>query len=605
MKKSDLFSACPALKDALAREPALEKTIEELIRRRLAGAIEKYLADASAGAVANFLRQVSFLDLDRVERHRQAPGRCPVEPLRPGQVKPVPLVTIEQQSTRRDADESRGLASLGRGEWASVAFAGGSGTRFFSRLHELEQALPLPNEVLRSRAFDPQEPKGVFPISPVGGLSFFEIILADALRAGVKTGRLPLVLLLTSRTTHDRTIAFLENHTAGGFPHDGWIAFEQAQVPRLDEDGDLIVADDSGRLCTTGDGHGGVYRALVNQRRDGHSLLDYLEQEGISQLVMHNVDNPAARPFCPARLGFHLDQKSLFTLSAVRKLDPQEKVGVLMELVESGRVEVVEYNVVDPEVAMATNPATGRLLHEAGNTNTNLVSLDAVRSDLEPTLYTGKQISARTGPVKSSSLEILNQHITRLLDPRRVFALEVNRGDFFIPTKNVTGPDSVETSTQMLSEAARRILSEAGARVSEDALLDLHPACGRTRAELERLGAGPGWCIGERARLFLCASSRGESDEALSDGKLTLEPESSLVVYASRPYGKIVMQGERRLVIDEKMKSRLRIGRDVTLKRGVRLLARIGPGATLRIPAGTSISRDLVVEVESGQEVQI
>ncbi len=585
----EILQACPALGQVLASEPALKSVLEDLEKHSLHGVFPKYLSDAEPQAVLTFLQEAARLNFSRIELHQEAVRRGERPALSLTDVSPVPLVTLEEQRERLAEDQAAGRGSLADGLWASVAFAGGSGTRFFSRLDDLENALPEPNEILRRQSFDPKEPKGNFPISPVGGLSFYENIIAEALEAGVLCGRAPWVLFLTGPDTHDSTVRFLETSDLWGFPKGCILPFQQAQEPRLDKDGDLIVLDDSGRLVFTGDGHGGVYRALLAD----DNLLERITRDGVAHLVMHNVDNPAARPFATARLGFHLREGALFTLSGVRKTDPDEKVGLLMQLSATGRVEVVEYNVLSKELAGAQDPRTGRLLHEAGNANTNLIAADAVRPDIQPTLYTGKTVSSRRGPVLSSSMEMLNQHITRLLDPARVRAYEVDRREFFMPTKNVIGADSVESTTRMLSERFARQLGEAGAEVHPDALCDIHPACANF---------GSGLKLRKRARLYMGARQSDAQGAPICDGPLTLEPRSSLVVYAAKPYGDIRADSSRRIKVDGGGSSRLKIGRGVTIKEGVRVGLHIGPGARLTIPAGRVISQDIQSEVGSGED---
>jgi hypothetical protein len=259
-------------------------------------------------------------------------------------------------------------------------------------------------------------------------------------------------------------------------------------------------------------------------------------------------------------------------------------------------VEVVEYNVLSPEVAAARDEKTGRLLHEAGNANTNLIAAEAVRADIEPTLYTGKTVSSRRGPVSSSSLEMLNQHITRRLDPRRVHAYEVDRREFFMPTKNATGVDSVESTTRMLSQRFARLLREAGADVHQAAVCDLHPAWG---------GVGPGLRLGAGSRFYMGARQSDSRGAPVCDGPLTLEPESSLVVHADLPYGDIRADASRQIRVDASKASRLKIGRGVTIKKGVRVSVRIGPGSRLTIPAGRVISQDIEGEVGSGEDQEL
>lgn len=591
----------PALGDLLHRRPELRPAAERLVAWGLVSTLDRYLDDAGPAELGTFLSELERVDPERLAIHRRALREPPSDPLGPEDVEPVRLVTLDEQAEREAADTAAGLESLRAGRWASLAFAGGSGTRFFSQIEELDRALAEPNERLRRERFDVTAPKGVFPISPVAGLSFYERIAAAALAAGVRAGRLPWVLLLTSRVTHERSLAYLQQRDLWGMPAAGFIAFRQADEPRLDAHGDLVVADREGHLAWTGDGHGGVYRALLAPGRDGPGVLERLRADGVEQLVMHNVDNAAARPFAPARLGFHLRDRALFTVSATRKTDPEEKVGVLMRLKASGRIEVVEYNVIDRDLAAARAAGSDRLLHEAGNINTNLVAVEAITPDIDPTLYTGKRITSRRGVVASSSLEMLNQHLTRELPAARVRAYEVQRQDFFMPTKNVTGPDSVASTSAMLSQRFARLLGAAGARIDPAAICDLHPACGAGPAALAERGLGPGWQLGAGARLYLCARLGLADGAPIAAGPVTVEPGATLIVDARRPYGEPRLGPERSLTLATERASRVQLGRGLVVRAGVTVRLRIGPGARLEVTDGRVFDRDVDLELGPGE----
>ena len=601
MNQGEWVQACPGLAQLLEDDPTIRERLAGLQQRGLEGFIARYLSDAPAETIRAALEQLTDQDFAQIATHRAILAQEQARPLRREEVDTFPLVTMEEQEQRRELDAAAGLSSLEQGQWASVAFAGGAGTRFFSSLGELARAIKEPNEVLAHKTFDPSEPKGVFPITPVGGLSFYEVIIAEALHAGITCGRMPWVLFLTSAITHARTERFLAGGDFWGFPKHLLRLFQQARVPRLDENQQLIVANDRGEFSWTGDGHGGVYRALLQKSgKNDQSLLAQIQQEGILHLVMHNVDNPAAHPFAPTRLGFHLREGAHFTISSVRKTCPEEKVGVALTLRSTGKVEVVEYNVLDQAIAAERDPATGRLLFEAANINTNLIAAEAVQENLDPTVYTGKKVESRIGPVHSSSMEMLNQHITRLLDPGRIRAYELSRSAFFMPTKNITGVDSVESTTRMLSLRHQDLLTQAGATVSPQAWCDLHPACGTTAEELAARGVGPSWSLHPGSRLYLCARSGDRAGGPLSGGGLVLEEGSSLVVECARPYGEIVLDGARHLGVRPTLSSAVFLGRGLVVRRGVRVILRIGPGARLTLPDHLVISSDLNLQVPRG-----
>ncbi len=603
MTEEQLISAFPELKKILDSRPELRESFNLILSHNLQGSMVRYLTGCSRSTLETFLEQVKKVDPIRIKKHRTALEKHTQQHLGINDVFPIKMVTLEEQAKRSERDYRTGIKSLRQGSIASVAFAGGSGTRFFSHLSSLK-SLHGQTGTVQAENFSPDDPKGAFPISPVGGLSFFEIIIAEALSIGIETGHLPWVVFLTSSVTHQKTLSFLMNRNIWGFPKNGFLLIQQAQEPRLDEQGDLVIADTDGHLAWTGDGHGGVYRALLAKNARGSSALEILRSHGVKHLVMHNVDNAAARPFAPNRIGFHVAKDSLFTLSVTRKVNPDEKVGVLMQLVKSNRTEVVEYNVIDRELAHATDPTTGRLMHEAGNINTNIVSLDAVRSDIEPTLYRGKIVSSSIGKVSSSSLEMLNQHLTRLLPSDRVFALEVNRDEFFMPTKNVTGDDSVVTTREMMSRRFSRMLTLAGAHVDGRAICDLHPCCSNVKI-LEKIGVGPGWHLDAFSHVYFCAAMSTEKDAPVVDGNLYLERGSSLVVDCEKPWGELSMDSERRIIQDSNAASRLKIGPGFRITPGVHVKIKIGPGAKLKIGKGIEFTEDTQIELGPGHELEI
>ena len=88
------------------------------------------------------------------------------------------------------------------------------------------------------------------------------------LEIGIETGTLPPLILMVSSETADAIKAWRPH-----YPAEALIIIEQARHPRLDEDGDLVAHPD-GRLVQTGDGHGGVFKALQQPRAGGDGGRD-------------------------------------------------------------------------------------------------------------------------------------------------------------------------------------------------------------------------------------------------------------------------------------------------------------------------------------------
>ncbi len=62
---------------------------------------------------------------------------------------------------------------------------------------------------------------------------------------------------------------------------------------------------------------------------------------GVEQLTVILIDNPLADPFDPNLCGFHQRKNNEVTLKCVHKLNPEEKVGGVVEV--DDKIKVIEY----------------------------------------------------------------------------------------------------------------------------------------------------------------------------------------------------------------------------------------------------------------------
>jgi hypothetical protein len=364
-------------------------------------------------------------------------------------------------------------------------------------------------------------------------------------------------------------------------------AMGQAENPRLDEDGDLVVTPD-GHLVRTGDGHGGVFRALLRPAAGG-SMAERLAAWGFRGVVMHNVDNAASRPFEPARLGVHLASGRRMTVTVVRRARVSEKVGLALRNLATGRVEVIEYSVCPAEVGEAFD-AGGRLVYDLAHINVNVVDLDAMRADLPPTLYRGKPVQIGDRTVSSSSFEMLNQHLTGLLAPEATGVLLVERDAYFLPTKTLVGEDSLDTTTAALSRGAADRLRKAGATVADSARVEIAPWLRTREATWTGSGAGRGWVLEEDSDLFL-GSLRGLEDGPAFGPGLRIGGGATLEIEVGLPYGTPAFDPDSRSVrADAASSGRVSVGRDVAVAPGVSVRVRVEGNGRLRIPDGAVLS---------------
>ncbi len=606
----ELTDSHPFLKQKLANAPEVAKALEHLLSEGFSGIFDKYLKQAGEKEWDRFLREITRLDFEHLARHRQA-----LADFRAGRLGEIltkddlePVNADPDQNDFAQQDRERGEVSLRQGKWAIGVFAGGSGTRFFTEWDRIGESTPIKSERLSKSPPDRYNPKGLFPITVVEGLSFYQLLMAQILESGIEYGRLGLPLFMTSSNTFTNTVLWLEGDKLWGFPRSGAVIFKQGEIPRLDEDGDLIVSSEGG-LFWTGDGHGGFYHALARNLGET-SIKARLAERGIEHVVMGNVDNAALNPLAPQRLGFHLRKKNQFTLSVVTRTDPTEKVGMACRRKKDRRVEVIEYSVLDPALSAEKNEQ-GDLLFDAAHINTNLLSLEALRTDLPGTLYTNKPIQLEEKTIQSSTYEFLNQHLTAKLDPDGVEVYADERDHIFVPTKAIVGRDSITTSFQALARQGARCIEQlggevAGASSEPKAYVELHPCLGMTQEALTTRGVGKDWKLEEGSRLYLCLRhGLDERTPPLSAG-LHLEEGATLIVRANKPYGEIEYDEDTRDISEQALSAaKVWIGGNVTIAKGVRVEVNILDDGQFIISENARIEQNQMFTVSGGGTKQL
>jgi len=562
------------------------ETLDRLREIHRAGFLQDALAQVPPGTPEEtwetLVRDLADCDLDWIAGLRQAMQEPPVS-LDPADLLPVSPLSLEDP--RRHSWEEAGLQALHQGAVASLVFAGGAATRFFS-----EAAGDPEVEALRER-LGANPPKGLYPLYAVLRRNFLEVFLAEALETGLAAGRLPPVVWMTSRQTDPAIRRWLAEDYGETYPRERVLLLLQQEHPRLDMHGRLVVQPD-GRLVRTGDGHGGVFRALC-RLHGGTSLRDRLRAMGVRTLVMHNVDNARSRPFEPIRLGVHESFRFAFTMTVASRAHVREKVGLVAVNARTGHIEVIEYSVCPPEVAEAQGP-DGLPRFRLGHLNTNLVDLAAIRPDLPRTLYTSKKVSVGGRVVETASHEMLNQHLSGLLPAKRVGVLEVPRSGFFLPTKSLRGEDSLQQTRAALVQSHRDRLAAAGARVHPSAHVELHPCLAEGPWPLDPLRD---WEIGAGATLAL-AILHGPEGERMAGAGLRLGEGATLVVDAQRPRGPVAVDPVTRSVVEDRTGAgRLSLGEGVMVEPGAFVRFRILGDGCLVIPAGSRLRgrADLVV----------
>jgi UDP-N-acetylglucosamine/UDP-N-acetylgalactosamine diphosphorylase len=327
--------------------------------------------------------------------------------------------------------QRQGESLIAQGKVGCLLVAGGQGTRL---------------------GFD--GPKGMYPLSLIKNKTLFQIFAEKTLSAGRRAERPLSLAIMTSEENHQTTVNFFDTHSYFGMQKEQIDFFKQGTLPLLDLQGNLWL-DSPGHLAEGPDGNGSCLMHFVNS-----GISAKWEKAGIEKIIFMMVDNPLADPFDSELIGFHAEQHSDMTIKCVRREDPQEKVGIL---VNSGKkVEVVEYTEISPEERLACDPQGG-LKHPCANISLfcfEMAFLKQIAQTFLPLHPAFKEVKKLVGPTKVPTWKFERFIFDVLPFAKKVSALCYPRTECFAPLKNAEGNDSPQTARAALQANDRRILEE-------------------------------------------------------------------------------------------------------------------------------------------------
>lgn len=358
--------------------------------------------------------------------------------------------------TNADAKQC-GEEALRAGEVGAVLVAGGQGTRL---------------------GFD--QPKGMFPIGPVSGRTLFQIFADRLIAISENYGvNVPLYVMTSDATDAATREYFQQNNNLGLAAEDVHI-FKQGTMPAVDAStGKLLMASKSS-LALSPDGHGGTVSAL---ERSG--CFDDCEKRGVKHLAYFQVDNPLVALCDPTLIGHHLLAESEMTTQVVRKRYPMERVGNVV-LVD-GSVQIIEYSDL-PESAAEATDEDGQIRLWAGNIAVHVIDVAFLRRmsgsmDALPFHRANKKVPFVDAAGESVSPDDPNatkfeRFIFDLLPAaKNAFVVEALPSEAFAPVKNADGAetDTPALARQAIADLHRCWLTQAGAQVGKDALVEINP----------------------------------------------------------------------------------------------------------------------------------
>ena len=294
-------------------------------------------------------RQIESIDFELLKTLRQQTDDSRKWADLAARAEVPPAITLDDFADAKsyDAAYATGQAALSAGELGMVLVAGGQGSRL---------------------GFE--HPKGMFPIGPVSNATLYQIHFEKVMARSQQFGAPIPMYVMTSPPTHDETTEFLNQHHFFGMDPNHVRIFCQGVMPAVDEEGKLLLAEPD-TIFVSPNGHGGTLAGLVDS-----GCLDHAEALGVKHLFYGQVDNPLIQVCDPALVGYHINSGSEMTSQVVRKNEPLQKVGNVVEV--DGQVQIIEYSDLPESAARQTNP-DGSLKLWAGSIAVHIFDLAFLR----------------------------------------------------------------------------------------------------------------------------------------------------------------------------------------------------------------------------------
>lgn len=293
-------------------------------------------------------QEIKQIDFDEITSHYSRVKSTMAEEAQDidSAMKPVPheLKGSFADSTQALLDEYNleGLKAISEGKVACLLMAGGQGTRL-----------------------GVSYPKGMYSVKLQSDKTLYQIQAERLLRLehlAAKdfpgtSGRITWYIM-TSEHTQILTSDFFANNNYFGLQGSQIKYFEQGMLPCLTNEGHLIL-DQKNKISKAPDGNGGLYKAL-NKRK----VLDDMATRGIQYIHVYGVDNILVKIADPVFIGFCIQKQANCAAKVVKKVDPEEKVGVICKVHD--KFQVVEYSEIS-ERTRNLRDENGDLTYNAGS----------------------------------------------------------------------------------------------------------------------------------------------------------------------------------------------------------------------------------------------
>lgn len=381
--------------------------------------IADYMKSLSVEEQFDMVHQIDALDLSVLDVNESEEQH--------GHFEPLYATTLAEIAQNRKHYTEIGLQAIRDGKVGAVLLAGGQGSRL---------------------GFD--HPKGMFNIGINRELYIFECLINNLLDVTNAAGAYVPLFIMTSTDNINETRDFFQQHNYFGYSEDNVWFFVQEQLPTVDTNGKLMLAD-KGIIKTAPNGNGGWYASM---KKTG--MLQIVKEAQIELMNVFAVDNVLQRIADPCFIGAVIESGKVSGAKVVAKADPEERVGVLC--LEDGKPSIVEYYEMTDEM-IHSREADGTLSYNYGVILNYLFRVDKLNQTLSvklPLHRAFKKIPYMTVhgefviPEEQNAykFETLALDMVKLQDD--CLAYEVDRQKEFAPVKNKTGLDSVDTARELL-----------------------------------------------------------------------------------------------------------------------------------------------------------
>lgn len=306
-------------------------------------------------------------------------------------------------------------------------------------------------------------PKGFYPTSPVKNKSLFQIF-AEKIKFYSNYYKVDLNwYIMTSEFNYQEIVDYFNKRKYFGLNKNNVSFFRQGMFPSLTTEGKLILSEKD-TIFKNPDGHGGILKALLKS-----GLLKKIIKQKIKHLSYFQVDNPMINMADPYFIGFHIKQKSMVSSKVIKKLYPEEKLGVIGKI--NGKNNVIEYSDLSENDMYAKND-NNELKYLMGSIAIHIFNVDFLNKFTKkmPIHFAQKKIKGYDFTEnKSPRITDLDgiKFETFVFDAipfaKKSVFFETEREVEFFPVKNKSGIDSIETSIAGQSKLFVNWLRSVGA----------------------------------------------------------------------------------------------------------------------------------------------